>query len=224
MLNIQKYVCNPFQENTYIVSDETGECVIIDCGAYYDQERDFAYEQYGLKAEVSGKDEYLMKTMPQQAAAFLGIEYEREVPPVGKYLTKDDVITFGSHEFTILETPGHTPGSVTFYCEQEKVAFTGDTLFQMSIGRTDFEGGSFTDMRNSLMNVIAKLPARYLQRTRRKDHHRQRTGHESLSEINGEGDSWHRPGNERNGLWHHQGGEQNRPDGCYGSHRHAQGE
>ena len=77
MLNIQKYVCNPFQENTYIVSDETGECVIIDCGAYYDQERlevaeyimtngltpvklicthghfdhcmgnDFAYEQYG---------------------------------------------------------------------------------------------------------------------------------------------------------------------------------
>ena len=48
---------------------------------------------------------------------------------------------------------------MTFYCEQEKVAFTGDTLFQMSIGRTDFEGGSFTDMRNSLMNVIAKLPA-----------------------------------------------------------------
>ncbi|MBR4925558.1 MAG: MBL fold metallo-hydrolase [Prevotella sp.] len=188
MLNIQKYVCNPFQENTYIVSDETGECIIIDCGAYYDNERmeiteyimtnaltpvrllcthghfdhcmgnDFAYAQYGLKAEVSGKDEYLMVSMAQQARNFLGIEFEREVPPVGKYLTKDDVITFGTHELRILETPGHTPGSVTFYCEQEKVAFTGDTLFQMSIGRTDFEGGSFADMTNSLRNVLAKLP------------------------------------------------------------------
>jgi glyoxylase-like metal-dependent hydrolase (beta-lactamase superfamily II) len=189
MLNVQKYVCNPFQENTYIVSDETGECVIIDCGAYYDNERmevaeyimnngltpvklicthghfdhcmgnDFAYEQYGLKAEVSGKDEYLMNSMPQQAMAFLGIEYERDVPPIGKYLTKDDIVTFGNHQFVILETPGHTPGSITFYCEEEKVAFTGDTLFQMSIGRTDFEGGSYTDMKNSLLNVVAKLPA-----------------------------------------------------------------
>ena len=39
MLNIQRFVCNPYQENTYVVSDETGQCVIIDCGAYFDDER-----------------------------------------------------------------------------------------------------------------------------------------------------------------------------------------
>ena len=87
------------------------------------------------------------------------MDYDNEVPPTGRLLTADDTISFGTHSITILPTPGHTPGSVTFYLETEQVAFTGDTLFKMSIGRTDFEGGSWTDMTNSLINVLAKLPA-----------------------------------------------------------------
>ena len=89
----------------------------------------------------------------------MGTDYDNDVPPIGRLLTADDTINFGTHCIKILPTPGHTPGSVTFYIDTEQVAFTGDTLFKMSIGRTDFEGGSWTDMVNSLTNVLAKLPA-----------------------------------------------------------------
>lgn len=188
MLNIKRFICNPFQENTYIVSDETKECAIIDCGAFNENERteitdyisgnnlkpvrlicthghfdhcagiEFINTQYGLYAEISKKDNYLVKTLPQQAMVFLGINYMKDLTKVFKNITTEDDITFGSHTLRIFETPGHTPGSVTFYCEKEKTAFTGDTLFRMSIGRTDFEGGSITEMINSLRNVLAILP------------------------------------------------------------------
>jgi glyoxylase-like metal-dependent hydrolase (beta-lactamase superfamily II) len=58
----------------------------------------------------------------------------------------------------VLSTPGHTHGSVLFYCESEHVVFTGDTLFRMSIGRTDFAEGSWAEMEHSLRQVVARLP------------------------------------------------------------------
>ena len=188
MIQVKRFVCNMLEENTYIVSDETREAVIIDCGAYYDQERtaivqyirenrlnpqhllcthghfdhnfgnDTIWREFGLKPEVAAEDENLMD-LKKQLKDMMGMDYDNEVPPTGRLLTADDTISFGTHSITILPTPGHTPGSVTFYLETEQVAFTGDTLFKMSIGRTDFEGGSWTDMTNSLINVLAKLPA-----------------------------------------------------------------
>jgi glyoxylase-like metal-dependent hydrolase (beta-lactamase superfamily II) len=176
------------QENAYVVSDESSEAVVIDCGALYDAERnaiiryikdnelkpvhllcthghfdhvignDTITREFGLKPEVAAEDEHLMD-LKKQLKDMMGMDYDNEVPPTGRLLTADDTISFGTHNITILPTPGHTPGSVTFYLETEQVAFTGDTLFKMSIGRTDFEGGSWTDMTNSLINVLAKLPA-----------------------------------------------------------------
>ena len=66
-------------------------------------------------------------------------------------------MSFGSHAFTVIETPGHSRGSIFFYDEEEYVAFSGDTLFQRSIGRTDFEGGSMFQMIQSL-RMICQLP------------------------------------------------------------------
>lgn len=80
------------------------------------------------------------------------------MPPVGKYLADDDVIEFGDHRLTVIPTPGHTPGSVFFYCKEEGVAFSGDTLFRMSIGRTDFELGCFEDIVCSLKSLKDKMP------------------------------------------------------------------
>lgn len=188
MFTIQKFVFNPIQENTYVVHDDTKEAVIIDCGAFYHEERIalknyisenglqlkhllcthghldhcfgniFIWQEYGLKAEVMGEDEFLIAHLDEQARSFFGFELQDEVPPVGKYLSKDDIISFGTHQLSIIPTPGHTPGSVFFYCKEEATAFSGDTLFNMSIGRTDFERGSYHDILNSLQIIKNTLP------------------------------------------------------------------
>ena len=164
MLKIKRFECNMLQENCYVVSDETKECVIIDCGALYPEERS-AITNY-IKAEGL-KPVHLLAThghldliahLAKQAADLFGIELEEEEAPVGHYFTEGEEIHFGTHVMSILHTPGHTPGGCVYYCESEKTAFTGDTLFRMSIGRTDFDGGSMQEMAESLQK-LAKLPA-----------------------------------------------------------------
>lgn len=188
MITVKTFPCNQLQENTYVVSDDTRECVIIDCGAYYEEEfqaiqnyietqqlkpvhllathghfdhnfgNNFIFETYGLKVEISADDAYLINDLPGQFESMIGFPLHRQYPEVGHYFEADETIRFGHHTFDILKTPGHTPGGVTFYNKEESIAFTGDTLFRMSIGRTDFDRGSYKDIMDSLHNVIAKLP------------------------------------------------------------------
>lgn len=189
MLNIERFICNPIRENTYVVSDDSKECVIIDCGAWYEEEKTaikeyidgnglvpkhliathghvdhhlgdkFVYETWGLKPEVDGSDAKFIEALPQHAADVCGIDglTADDFAPVGKWLTGADTIKFGNHEFTILETPGHSPGGVSYYCEPEKVLFTGDTLFRGTIGRTDIGGGSMFMIIQSL-RMLSQLP------------------------------------------------------------------
>lgn len=190
MLKIQRFVCNMFQENTYVASDETGEAVIIDCGAYYEAERkaiiDYIdgnsltpvhllathahidhnignaaiHDRYGLKPEVSGDDERLMAMLGEQANVLCGITLGEAPPPVGRFLTATDPIAFGSHQLSVIPTPGHSPGCVFFHCEAEQVAFSGDTLFRGSMGRTDFWGGNQYDIIRSLRKMSLKGKSR----------------------------------------------------------------
>lgn len=186
MLNIQRFVCNMIKENCYVVSDSSKECVIIDCGAYYEEERraivdyilndnlkpvhllvthghldhnfgnNTVFDEFGLKPEVGYGDRELIENLKGQAKDTFGVEVDYDFPPVGHYFDDEEVISFGNHQFSIIPTPGHTPGGVTFYCKEEKVAFTGDTLFKGSIGRTDL-GGSMFMIINSLRE-LAQLP------------------------------------------------------------------
>ena len=163
MLKIQRFTCNMLQENCYVVSDESKECVICDCGAYYDRERDAVvnyirgngltpvhliathghidhnfgnntiYKEFGLQPEVHQADQPLMDMLGRQAEAIAGVQLD------------------------YIETPGHSPGSVFFYCEAEGVAFSGDTLFRHAIGRTDFIGGSMFQIIQSL-RMVCQLP------------------------------------------------------------------
>ena len=188
-MDIKRFMCNPLQENCYVVSDDSRECVIIDCGAYYDEECEairryitdqhltpvhllathghldhnfgnaFLYKTYGLQAEICEGDRQLLERLPQHAKELFGIDIPDDQPPIGKLLKNGDIISFGSHQFTVLRTPGHSHGSALFYCQAENVAFSGDTLFRMSIGRTDFPEGSWQDMTQSLRTVISRLPA-----------------------------------------------------------------
>ena len=187
MLNIVRFVCNPIQENTYVMSDETNECVIVDCGAFFPEERkaivdyirsnhlvpkhliathghidhnfgnNTMFKEFGLKPEVHADEAQLMDTLPEQAESFCNITLDYEMPAVGRFLSANDKICFGSHTFTILETPGHTPGSVFYYCKEENMAFSGDTLFHNSVGRTDIPGGSMFLLIQSL-RAISQLP------------------------------------------------------------------
>ena len=189
MIGIKTFAFNLLQENTYVVSDDTLECIIIDCGAYYDDERraitdyissqglkpvrllathghwdhnlgiDTIYQTYGLRVEAAKEDEFIISDIPHNFQSIIGAPLRREYPAVGRFFTPDEVIRFGHHSLQVLKTPGHSPGSVVFYCAEERTAFTGDTLFRMSVGRTDFDGGSYTQLMSSLANVLAKLPA-----------------------------------------------------------------
>lgn len=188
MIEIKTFECNMLQENCYIVSDSTQEAVIIDCGAYDDHERaaiisylrdnqlklrhvlcthghldhcfgnDTLFKEFGLQPEIHKNDLFLAEDMARQAHDFFNVEYNRPTPPVGHNLNNNEIITFGEHQLKVIHTPGHSPGSVTFYCAEEHVAFTGDTLFHMSIGRTDFEGSSWKDMAVSLKTLTHQLP------------------------------------------------------------------
>lgn len=178
-----------FQENCYVVNDETKECVIIDCGAFYEEEKQAIvnyiinnelnpkhlicthahidhnfgnytiYKAFGLSPEVCNDDKILMGKLREQAYNFIGMNYNETIPEVGKYFNEKDTIQFGSHKLNILKTPGHTPGSVLFYNTNESVAFSGDTLFKMSIGRTDFEFGSYDEIIKSLKKISLQIPA-----------------------------------------------------------------
>ena len=183
MLNIETFTCNMLQENCYVVSDETNECVIIDCGAYYESEKRaieryiadnnlkpvhliathghldhnfgdaFITNTYGLPLEICKADEAIVQLADKQAALF-GIELTEPVVADVKTFMVADKICFGNHTIEIVATPGHSMGSVVLYIKDEKVAFTGDTLFKGSIGRTDFEGGSMLMIIQSLRMFV----------------------------------------------------------------------
>ena len=187
MFKVQRFECNMLQENCYVVSDETRECVIIDCGAFYPEEKKeileyirnndlipkhllathgrldhnfgnkFILDEFGLKVEIHRDDEDFITHSEEQAEKFFGLMSFGKLPEVGRLLTGSDTIHFGNHRFSIIETPGHSRGGVFYYCKEENVCFSGDSLFRGSIGRTDLNGGSMFMLIQSLRS-ISQLP------------------------------------------------------------------
>ncbi len=186
MLEIKTIQCNMLAENCYIVSDETKECVIIDCGALGQAEQsaiaDYITENsltpvqhllthghfdhmlgsqwlkdtYDLSPVICERDAEIYKDAKNNASTF-GIEIPDYTPAIGRCINDGDDITFGSHTFKVIHTPGHSKGCVVYYCNEENVAFTGDTLFRNSIGRTDLPGGSMFQIIQSL-RMLMQLP------------------------------------------------------------------
>lgn len=187
-MRVKRFVCNMLQENCYVVSDdETQECVIIDCGAWYDSEREAivryirenkltpthllathghcdhnfgnntVFDTFGLQPEVSERDKYMVNNLTEQALNIFGMELGYDSPAAGGTFEDGDSIQIGRHTLTVIETPGHSRGSVCFYSKDNSLLFTGDTLFKGSIGRTDLEGGNMLQIIQSLRQ-IAQLP------------------------------------------------------------------
>ena len=177
---IQKFEVNMLQENCYILSDDTKECVIIDCGAYFPEEISAIeqyiasnglhpvaqwlthahldhvfgvramYDKYGVRPICGVRDEQAYKDMKAQAHDLFAIDLDYDMPPLLRLVKDGDTVEFGNSSYRVIETPGHTRGSIFYYSEKEKVAFSGDTLFRGGIGRTDLPGGSMFQIIQSL--------------------------------------------------------------------------
>jgi len=185
MIKIKTFVFNPFQENTYLLYDETGEAVIIDPGCYTKDEEEslfsfiknnniglkhllnthshidhilgnqFISEQFKLSVESHKADEFLIKNAKQQGIVF-GIQID-EPPLPENYLEEGMQIQFGNSVLDIVHAPGHSPGSLVYYNKKERFMIVGDVLFNQSIGRTDLPGGSYDVLVDSITNKLFPL-------------------------------------------------------------------
>lgn len=185
MINIKTFVFNPFQENTYVLSDETRECAIVDPGCNSEKEFNvlFAYissnkfkpvrlllthghidhvlglsvvsENFQLKPEIHKLDLYLTNDFVSQGKIF-GFN-ARPILNISVFLEEDIPVLFGNSQLGVLHVPGHTPGSVAFFSHFDKFVITGDVLFQGSIGRTDLPGGDYDVLMESINNKLLNL-------------------------------------------------------------------
>ena len=186
-MNIHTIPLNPWQVNTYILSDDSGECVIIDPGCFGSEEESklseflssnglkpvrllhthlhldhvfgtrYVSEKYGLKPEAHPDDEIFIPITKDYASQF-GVTLDDNPPPLGAYLNEDDEIHFGKSNLKIIHIPGHSPGGIVFYSETDGIAIAGDVLFRDSIGRTDLPGGDHDSLISNIKNKLFTLP------------------------------------------------------------------
>lgn len=186
MLQLQRFVFNPLQENTYVLYDSSGECVIIDPGCYEPEEKEdlidfistnnltvkmllnthghvdhvlgnaFVKEKYNVRLYLNKKDEPVLKAVKVYAPNYGFFQYQEAEPD--EFLEEGDIIKFGQQQLKVLFVPGHSPGHIAFYAEDHKVIISGDVLFYNSIGRTDLPGGNFDTLIQSIHQKLFTLP------------------------------------------------------------------
>ncbi len=188
MLSVKTFIFNPIQVNTYIVYNENKECVIIDAGNYvkFEDEQLLSYiDRSGLKPimllnthshidHVMGNkllaDRYkvelgahpIEKSYYDKVWAYataFGINFTQDncqLPSID--LNEGDTVSIGQDKLMVLFTPGHAPGHICFYDEADGMVFSGDTLFRRGVGRWDLLGGNYSQLEQSLLNVLYKLP------------------------------------------------------------------
>lgn len=186
MIHIQQFTCNPYQENTYILYEDSGACVIVDPGMYGPDEQqaliDFIeekglkpehllnthchidhvlgnrliYETYGLLPQFHELEVPVLVEV-QHYAPQMGIRYD--VSPIDEsFLPAEGTVRFGDQELQLIFAPGHSPGHLCFYHAGQGFLIGGDVLFRQSIGRTDLPGGNHQQLLDSIQKRIYTLP------------------------------------------------------------------
>lgn len=184
-MKVNSIVLSPFSVNTYIVSDQTDECVIIDPSCYDQNDRyklkdfidknslkpvmlinthshldhifgnNFVQQLYGIDCKISKFGQEVYKRAHSYAKNY-GLSMDSQHEP-GELLDESNVIKFGNSELRILHVPGHSPGSLIFYSPIDKFAIVGDVIFSGSIGRTDLPGGDFDTLISGIKQKVYKL-------------------------------------------------------------------
>lgn len=168
--------------------EATLEAALIDCGAFYQEEKDaisalikkenlklthlynthghfdhvfgaqFVHDTYGVGIELCEDEACTYKDAKTFMTNVLHLNKALTLPPVRHYFKDGDKLKVGNVTMQVIETPGHTPGGVCFYCEAEGVLFSGDSLFKHAIGRCDFPGGDEVRLVTALKERILTLP------------------------------------------------------------------
>jgi glyoxylase-like metal-dependent hydrolase (beta-lactamase superfamily II) len=185
MLQIECFTFNPFQENTYVLWDETLDCIIIDPGCSNKYEQDelvsfieknklkpvklinthchidhvmgnaFIAKRFGIDLYIHKDDLFLLENV-ENIGKMYGISVNSSPPP--KYfLDENQSLDFGNVKMKIFHTPGHSPGSISFYDSTSKILVVGDVLFNGSIGRTDLPGGDYETLIQSIKHKLLPL-------------------------------------------------------------------
>ena len=184
MIHVARFVFNDFQENTFVLYDETGECVIIDPGCNNAAEQKelsnyietnnlqpksllnthghidhvlgnrFIADEYKLKLGIHEKEIPVIESVKEYA-----LSYEMHVDsPMPEIIFKDgDIVRFGNSSLEVLYTPGHSPGGISFYSAEDKFVIAGDVLFLQRIGRTDLPGGDMDTLMKSIKEKLFTL-------------------------------------------------------------------
>ena len=189
-MKVRTFICNMLHENCYLVYDEVSrEAAVIDPGFYWDEEKrkfsefvqannlkvkyllcthlhfdhifgnTFIEDTYGLKLCASPEDNDWITNFARSAARF-GIPVDSTPRPVDHPLHDDDTLMIGTEELKCIATPGHSAGGMCFYIPSCNILFAGDTLFQSSIGRTDFADGNYAQLINSIQKQLLTLPSK----------------------------------------------------------------
>ncbi len=120
---------------------------------------EFLYTTYGIQPEMHHAEEDTYRSAAEMMRLFMHRDYHLSLPEPQKFFNGGDILQVGGHHtLHVIETPGHTPGGVCLYCEEESILFSGDSLFRYSIGRTDLPGGNLKNLTESLQKKVLTLP------------------------------------------------------------------
>ena len=185
MINVHYFAFGPFQENTYVLWDETNESIILDPGnstttenkklsdfisqknlkvkrlilthAHIDHinGNKYIFDTYGLLPEVHQNDVYFIENHLVSATMY-GLQAEQSPMPKA-FIKEGDVISFGNSTLQTLHTPGHSPGSISYYNLENKFIIGGDVLFYGSIGRSDLPMGNHDTLIKSIKEKLMPL-------------------------------------------------------------------
>jgi len=186
MAKIKAFPNNPYQENTYLLYDDSGECAIIDPGMDTAAEQNavvnfindnklkptlllnthchidhvlgnkFVFDQYGLKPQFHEGEMVVLQAMPVWTQQS-GIRYELSPLP-DTYLPETGTVTFGNTTLKLIFAPGHSPAHLCFYSITDGIVVGGDVLFRGSIGRTDLPGGNYEQLLKNIREKLFTLP------------------------------------------------------------------
>lgn len=186
MISLKKFTFNPYQENTYVLYDETGNCVIIDPGMYDGAEQNqltnfikenkltpthllnthchidhvlgnkFVFDNWGIRPQFHEGELPVLQAVVSYAPQ-MGMHYEVSPQP-DIFLPEAGTVSFGNSVLQLVFAPGHSPAHLCFYAQEENFLIGGDVLFFRSIGRTDLPGGNHQLLIKSITENIFLLP------------------------------------------------------------------